>query len=134
MGELYSISKGSLTKLVRSKGGSLQNIGAILLAYPLGVYILVSSGLDKFLNLVHFHILWDNPQSGIATTIWSRIDQLIELLSLGNNDIFLILETSKYFVVTLIVLVITSEIYLISKKLIKTHGTPRLTALFLTYD
>jgi hypothetical protein len=134
MGELYSISKRNIQKISQSRGKILQKIGGILLAYPLGVFILVTSGLDKFLNLLHFHFLWNNPDSGIAPALWSSLNQLIEFISFGSNDILSVLSNSKYYVVTFVILVITSEIYLIVKKFVKIHLSPRLEGLILTYD
>jgi len=134
MGELYSISKRNIQKISQSRGKILKKIGGILLAYPLGVFILVTSGLDKFLNLLHFHFLWNNPDSWIAPALWSSLNQLIEFISFGSNDILSVLSNSKYYVVTFVILVITSEIYLIVKKFVKIHLSPRLEGLILTYD
>ncbi len=134
MGELYSISKHRALNMKEEKRQRpLQQLIGVIIAFPLGVFLLIITGLDRFLHLVHFHILWDNPDSSVATTIWDGLNRMIDIIP-SNNQIFSIIDSSKYFIITFLVLLVISQFYVISKKFLKYHSTRQLEKFILRYD
>ncbi|UCG04054.1 MAG: hypothetical protein JSW11_08715 [Candidatus Heimdallarchaeota archaeon] len=143
IGELYHISEESLKSFYKNKDYfrreprlMLEYIAGMLLAFPLGVYILIETGLIRFFNLVHYTFLWPNPNSPIALSFWEIINSLISV----NNIVSSFFDSSlnhvvvKYFVVAFIFLVITSKLYLIFKRFIRIHTFRQIERFILTYQ
>ncbi len=143
IGELYRISEENLKKLFKNQDGIkqgprliLERLIGVVLAFPLIVFILMESGLDRFLNLVHYLFLWPNPRSPIALAFWDVLNSVISI----NTFISSFFEISigsvvlKYYIVTFVMLVITSKLYLILKRIIRVHSIRQIERFVLTYQ
>ncbi|MHA1228717.1 MAG: hypothetical protein ACTSPV_18480, partial [Candidatus Hodarchaeales archaeon] len=106
----------------------------ISLLYPLIIFLLDDSGMDKFMSLLHYNLLWNNPESPIAGTYWGIIDSIINLLSFGNSAIFQFIDSIKYFVNKFIILILVSEIYLFIRVIVKNQLGRFIDQHVLIYD
>ena len=143
IGELYHISEENLKRLFKNQNQIkqkpqliLERLIGVILTFPLCVFILMESGLDRFLNLVHYLFLWSNPRSPIALAFWDVLNNLISInpfitsffeLSIGSVVL-------KYYIVTFVILIITSKLYLFLKQIIRVQSIRQIERFVLTYQ
>jgi hypothetical protein len=162
--DLFSSSKESNDKIINYEKGKpkirklLSLVGSIIgvvCVYPIAVFLIVDSGLDNFLNLVHYNLLWENPDSPIALMFWDFVNPnkyIDYLIVINNSDYYLFalvdipfldvmldfwnsfFMENKYFLVTLIILIVTSQLYLFTKRIIKERSMRLLEKYALTYQ
>lgn len=143
IGELYYISEENVKNFYRNRIRFrkeprllIEHAAGILLAFPLGIYILIETGLIRFFNLVHYTLLWPNPDSYVASSFWEILDSLISM----NNILSLVFEANlnhvvvKYFIVAFIVLALISKLYLFLKRFIRTQTVRQIERWILTYQ
>ncbi|MHA1973213.1 MAG: hypothetical protein ACTSW1_09480 [Candidatus Hodarchaeales archaeon] len=121
VGEIWNVSRNHFIDTIQTirekeklttKLKRLAGYIPITLMYPIFVYLLDDSGMDKFLSLLHYNILWNNPDSSIAGMYWGFVNSLLSLISFGNSAILQFLDSIKYLVNTFVVLIVVSEVYL----------------------
>lgn len=91
---------------------------ALILLYPLFIYFMIYAHLDIFYSLVHYHFLWNNPDSVIATNWWQMLQPLVSFFEFGNNDLAVFAKNVVTFLNSLIILTILSIFYLVFEQLI----------------
>jgi hypothetical protein len=141
MGELYYIFQKSLKNIIQNKDELIHKpqhfigyLAGLVLSFPLGVYFFIESGLAKFFNVIHYNLMWENPDSPIAIMFWDIINNTISILSVNNALINSVFEEIKYFIVAFIILIIISNIYLFLKRFIKIQAVKQVERFILTYD
>jgi hypothetical protein len=138
IGELYRISEDHLIESInrmRNERSLRLNFQIILvLTFPLGIFVIVGTGLISFLNFVHYNLLWENPESTIALLFWDIMNALFSLLSFNNVLLGSIFENLKFYIVALISLAIFSKIYLILKRFIRVQSIKQIERFILIYQ
>ncbi|MFW9780451.1 MAG: hypothetical protein ACFFE8_16540 [Candidatus Heimdallarchaeota archaeon] len=117
--EKQTITSRNTTESSRFRGRELLDYVIMIvyiLIFPIVVAILLVSGMDRFLNLIYFNLLWENTESS-SQIHWIIINGLINLISFNIDFLSTFLLDIKYFVLTAIVLVLTSKIYFIVKNI-----------------
>lgn len=99
----------------------------VILLFPFFVFLLIDTDLGRFLNLIHYNFMWENPDSDIALTFWNILNDLF------FQNIFSFLDSNKFFIVGFIILVCVSEIYIVVKRSSKTLISEQLEKYVLSY-
>jgi len=138
IGELYQTSENHLIRFIDqiiNKRKFRVNIPVILiLVFPLGIFVILETGLISFFNLVHYNLLWENPDSFIALKFWSIINSFFSVLSFNNLWLLSIYTEFKYYLVTFIVLAFISKFYLFVKNFIRIQSIKQVERFVLTYE
>ncbi|WP_455141404.1 hypothetical protein [Candidatus Hodarchaeum mangrovi] len=138
IGELYQTSEKHLiafVKQIRIKQNFSVTIPAILiLAFPIGIFVILETGLISFFNLVHYNFLWENPDSFVALAFWGLINSFLSIVSFNNIWLLSIYTEFKYYFITFFILAFISKFYLLVKHFIRIQSIKQVERFILTYE
>ena len=141
MGELYYIFQFNLKKIFQNRielskkpQAIIGYLTGVIFSFPLGIFLVIETGLAKFLSVIHYNFMWENPDSSIAIMFWGIINDILSILSFNNTLISSIFSEMKYFVIAFIILVITSIIYQYLKRFFKIQAVRQIERFILIYE
>ncbi len=119
-GRLFKTSTKNFKIFISKFSIKLKSIKFLILSllYPIFIFLMIWSNLDVFYSLVHYNLLWDNPSSQIATSLWGFLNDVVTAFEFGNASIHDFIYHSIIYINALIILSIFSIIYLICEKII----------------